>query len=102
MEEYTINLVRQPVPLTTEESSLFRSKKFENKYRWISKLKDRLNDVLRQRRLQYGGDEVLNVSSAREAGERYTDGSHNSNREVGSRARACVYAHVCSRTFVCG
>ena len=62
MEEYTINLVRQPVPLTTEESSLFRSKKFENKYRWISKLKDRLNDVLRQRRLQYGGDEVLNVS----------------------------------------
>uniref|UniRef100_A0A6C0D1X2 Uncharacterized protein n=1 Tax=viral metagenome TaxID=1070528 RepID=A0A6C0D1X2_9ZZZZ len=49
MEEYTINLVRRPIPLTTQESSLFTStKKFDNKYRWISKLKNRLNDVVRQ------------------------------------------------------
>ena len=46
------------------------------------------------------GDEVLNVSSAREAGERYTDGWHNSNREVGSRARACVCVRACVQSYV--
>lgn len=46
MTDYT-NLITHPIPLTEEECSLFRSnKKFENKHRWISILKDKLNDVL--------------------------------------------------------
>jgi hypothetical protein len=53
----TINLVNDRIHLSREESSLFRStKKFENKYRWVSKIKDKINQQLemgmRQRRRQ--------------------------------------------------